>query len=81
MIRSTGKHAVYTRFVALVLVVVAALVSTIGSGGKNSEGEYGPPAEARVVSATDLGVLETNSLITARDGGYSAIFAGRSVWR
>lgn len=42
--------------------------------------EKGPPPEVWVKSAIDLGILETVSSITMRDGGYSAVFDGRSVW-
>jgi len=40
----------------------------------------GPPAEVTVVSATDVGTLETAAGIRGRDGGYSGVFAGRSIW-
>ena len=33
-----------------------------------------------VVSATDLGTLQTTSKILGRDGGYSGVFQGNSVW-
>jgi hypothetical protein len=80
MTLSNGKSMAHARFVALSIVIIAALISTIGTGGGSEEGENGPEAEARVVSATDLGVLETTSQITARDGGYSAVFSGHSIW-
>jgi len=47
-----------------------------GTGSKFVE----PPAEARVTSATDLDILETNPVIGSRFGGYSADFGGYSVW-
>ncbi len=37
-----------------------------------------PSAEVR--DSHDLGVLETNPLIKGRDGGYSGLYQGRSVW-
>ena len=40
----------------------------------------GPPAGVSVVQATDLGPIPTNPLILGRDGGYSALFQGYSVW-
>jgi Domain of unknown function (DUF4185) len=39
-----------------------------------------PPANVTVVSATDLGVIQTNPDILGRDGGGSALFGGYSVW-
>ncbi|HUB52419.1 MAG TPA: DUF4185 domain-containing protein [Terracidiphilus sp.] len=39
----------------------------------------GPP-ELTVVQATDLGPIPTNPDILGRDGGYSALFDGNSVW-
>jgi len=80
MMRNKRRHAPYWRLAALVSILTAAFIATIGSGGGGGDGERGPPAEARVVSVTDRGVLETNSRITARDGGYSAVFGGNSVW-
>ena len=40
----------------------------------------GPPAALGLVSATDIGPLELNPKIGGRDGGYSGVFNGRSVW-
>ncbi|MGP8253371.1 MAG: DUF4185 domain-containing protein [Terracidiphilus sp.] len=39
----------------------------------------GPPG-LTVVQATDLGAIPTNPEILGRDGGYSALFDGNSVW-
>jgi hypothetical protein len=39
----------------------------------------GPPG-LTVVKATDLGAIPTNPDILGRDGGYSALFDGNSVW-
>ena len=38
------------------------------------------PPSFYVVKATDLGVIATNPDILGRDGGYSALFQGYSVW-
>lgn len=38
------------------------------------------PANLSVVQATDLGPIATNPDILGRDGGYSALFGGYSVW-
>lgn len=40
----------------------------------------GTPPATTVVSATDLGVIQTNPDILGRDGAYSAVFQGYSVW-
>lgn len=40
----------------------------------------GPPVALRVASVTDLGTIPTNPDILGRDGGYSALFQGYSVW-
>ncbi len=40
----------------------------------------GPPAALTVKQATDLGTIQTNPDILGRDGGYSAVFHGYSVW-
>ena len=39
-----------------------------------------PEPGFKIVAVKDLGILETNPLIRARDGGYSCLFAGRFVW-
>ncbi len=38
------------------------------------------PAGLTVLAATDLGTIPTNPNILGRDGGYSALFDGNSVW-
>jgi hypothetical protein len=40
----------------------------------------GPPAALIVTSATDMGTIPTNPDILGRDGAYSALFQGYSVW-
>jgi hypothetical protein len=40
----------------------------------------GPPPSVSVAQATDLGPIPTNPDILGRDGGYSALFQGYSVW-
>ena len=40
----------------------------------------GAPPSATVASASDLGAIQTNPDIVGRDGAYSAIFQGNSVW-
>ena len=39
-----------------------------------------PGAAVTPVGVTDLGPLETTGAVKARDGGYSVLFRGRSVW-
>ena len=39
-----------------------------------------PPAKLSVVQASNLGTIPTNPDILGRDGGYSAVFGGHSVW-
>lgn len=40
----------------------------------------GTPPVVTVVTAQDLGAIPTNPDILGRDGGYSALFQGQSVW-
>ncbi|HXW62244.1 MAG TPA: DUF4185 domain-containing protein [Candidatus Acidoferrales bacterium] len=40
----------------------------------------GPPPAVSITKAQDLGVIPTNPDILGRDGGYSALFQGYSVW-
>lgn len=55
---------------------LAALVGLASSGCAESE----PPPAGSVSSSEDLGPLETNAVIGGRDGGYSGMAFGRSVW-
>lgn len=43
-------------------------------------GSAGPAPDLKVVQATDLGAILTNPKIVGRDGGYSGVFGGYSVW-
>ncbi|HUN63458.1 MAG TPA: DUF4185 domain-containing protein [Candidatus Sulfotelmatobacter sp.] len=40
----------------------------------------GPAPALSITKAQDLGVIPTNPIILGRDGGYSALFQGYSVW-
>lgn len=61
--------------------ILAASFLVIGMGGCNLFSSYsGPPPELTVAHVTDLGVIPTNPDILGRDGGYSALFQGNSVW-
>ena len=43
-------------------------------------GTSGPPPSLAVVQTTDLGTIGSDSKILGRDGGFSGVFAGNSVW-
>ncbi len=58
--------------------VLALLAALAGGAGCSPDGSV--PPLALPSSATDLGLLETNPVIRGRDGGYSGLFQGRSVW-
>lgn len=51
-----------------------------GAGGSNGGGGAVPPVHFRVASVRDLGELDRDPVVLARDGGASAVFDGRSVW-
>jgi hypothetical protein len=55
-----------------------SLLLVIGLAGCNSN--PGPPPDLKVVKATDLGPIPTIPDILGRDGAYSALFQGYSVW-
>lgn len=58
--------------------LVLLLASIAGTPGCSSNS--GPPPSGTVVKATDLGTIPTNPDILGRDGAYSALFQGYSVW-
>lgn len=45
-----------------------------------SYGPSGPPPALHIAQVKDLGPIPTNPDILGRDGGYSAVFQGYSVW-
>ena len=59
-------------FLVLLLACTAA-----GCGGSSYSG---PPPQLLVTNAKDLGPIPTNPDILGRDGAYSALFQGASVW-
>ncbi|HXY78650.1 MAG TPA: DUF4185 domain-containing protein [Candidatus Acidoferrales bacterium] len=63
-------------FIALVLGSVSFLALATHGCSSNP----GPPAALTVVNASDLGTIPTNPDILGRDGGFSALFQGYSVW-
>jgi len=81
--------------IIIVLATIAFLITVLvdcgssSGGGDRNEDKIKPEAvdtsasdgpELRVVSVRDLGVVETSSTITARDGGYSVFHKRQSVW-
>ena len=70
-------------FITLVAVVSALSLIVCAAWGCNlSPSSYpsGPAPEVLVTKVTDLGVIPTNPDILGRDGAYSALFQGNSVW-
>jgi hypothetical protein len=62
-------------------IVCGVLGLGLGLGGcQSATGPTGPPPDLRVVQATDIGTLRSSGTILGRDGGYSGVFAGNSVW-
>lgn len=66
------------RLIAVANLLWSVLFLALGLSGCNSN--PGPPADLKVVKATDLGPIPTNPDILGRDGAYSALFQGYSVW-
>ena len=61
----------------LTLVCCLSLILTAVSACNSNPGA---PPSTTVASASDLGAIQTNPDIVGRDGAYSAIFQGNSVW-
>lgn len=75
--RSTGTRS-RKREVTIAFKVCLLLLLVRGMVACNSN--PGPPAASSVEKAIDLGTIPTNPDILGRDGGYSAVFQGYSVW-
>jgi hypothetical protein len=60
------------------LLLVLLVVSMAALPGCSFDA--GPAPDGTVVKATDLGTIPTNPDILGRDGAYSALFQGYSVW-
>src|SRR5579864_6967938 len=58
------------------LLAAIALLTTISAAAQNS----GVPPIPTVVSVTPLGTVTQNSVIYGRDGTFSALVDGKSVW-
>lgn len=56
------------------------LLAVLGLAISNCSSNPGDPAALTVAGATDLGTIPTNPDILGRDGAYSALFQGYSVW-
>ncbi len=69
-IRSRHDHPWHFSLAIALLVLVAF----------SCDSNPGPPAALTVVNTTDLGAIPTNPDILGRDGGFSAVFQGYSVW-
>jgi hypothetical protein len=61
-------------------MAVAALGIGCGSSGLRGREPAGPTPTAPIVRVTDMGVIRTSPRSVARDGSYSALFAGHAVW-
>ena len=59
---------------------VAALLACSAAAGCGDSSYSGPPPQLLVTSIKDLGPIPTNPDILGRDGAYSALFQGASVW-
>lgn len=63
-----------------ILLATALLVVGLCGCGSYSSGSPGPTPQLTIARAKDLGPIATNPDILGRDGGYSALFQGKSVW-
>lgn len=70
------RRAVTIAFASFEICLLQLFVWAMGACNSNP----GPPAALTVKQATDLGTIQTNPDILGRDGGYSAVFHGYSVW-
>jgi Domain of unknown function (DUF4185) len=82
--RFRGVHAASVRAQTShgVSTILSALFLLLGMSGCSAypAPSSGPPPALSVVQAKDLGTIPTNPDILGRDGGYSALFQGYSVW-
>ena len=60
------------------VLVLLSLLAWAGCG--SSQSNSGSPPAVKIVHATDMGTIATNPDILGRDGAYSALFQGYSVW-
>jgi hypothetical protein len=74
-IRSTPAHGAVLRNAASAILCAATVLSLAGCIPNS-----GPPPAAMIQNVKDLGTLPTDPDILGRDGAYSALFQGSSVW-
>src|SRR5271170_5612737 len=67
------------RLVPFLASMLLLLLAGLGPFGCGVEIGSAPPTLS-VLKVTDLGAISTNPDILGRDGGYSALFQGYSVW-
>jgi len=67
------------RILSRILPVWFLILGLSSCSGYRSPSSVPPPALS-ITKAQDLGVIPTNPDILGRDGGYSALFRGYSVW-
>jgi Domain of unknown function (DUF4185) len=65
---------------ALVLASALAMSGCAMSSSSQASGSSGSAPEVSIVQVTDLGPIPTNADILGRDGAYSVMFQGFSVW-
>jgi hypothetical protein len=65
-------------FLKLLSSIWLALSLVLGMTG--CSGNSGPPPDLAVVNVADLGTIKTSSRILGRDGGYSGVLQGKSIW-
>ena len=67
------------RILSWILPACCLVLGLFGCGFGTSP-SAGPPPTLSIATVQDLGVIPTNPDILGRDGGYSALFQGNSVW-
>ena len=68
------------RFLVLLVLLLDLGASGCGLRFTSDSSNSGSPLNLTVANVTDLGTIPTNPDILGRDGGYSAVFQGSSVW-
>jgi hypothetical protein len=72
----SSANRIFTSCSVLVLVLCLSACNMTSSGSSSS----GSPPDLSVVQVSDLGTIATNPDILGRDGAYSTLFQGNSVW-
>jgi len=68
------------RFLILLVLLLDLGASGCGLRFTSDSSNSGSPLNLTVANVTDLRTIPTNPDILGRDGGYSAVFQGYSVW-